>query len=157
MKLKPDQFVKHMESYAKQLKDAKDSYVAVGLPQEKMSAKIYGNGMTVIQIGAIHEFGTGKIPERSFLALPFEVKKKELGRLIERLYNSVFEKGMSVDKALGLIGIEARNVSVDAFRTEGYGQWPDITDLTKAIKGSDRILFDNGTLRNSIAYVVRKK
>ncbi|EAZ1917957.1 hypothetical protein BZD31_26045, partial [Salmonella enterica] len=58
--------------------------------------------------------------------------------------------------ALNLIGVVARNISVKAFDTAGYGSWPDITAATKKAKGSSAPLIDTGTLRGAITWEVRK-
>jgi len=61
---------------------------------------------------------------------------------------------MAVDKALGRVGLAARNISVGAFRSKGYGAWPDIERSTKDAKGSSGVLIDTGILRNAITWVV---
>ena len=152
--LTPEQMLKKTKDYAANLKKARQGAVMVGLPVEKVGGKIYGDGMTVIQIGAIHEFGMGRNPRRSFLQLPFSIKKKELGEIIGQQFNDVF-RGKPVKQALGLIGVGAVNISKDAFISRGYGQWPDIKQSTKTAKGSSQVLIDTGTLRRSVSYVVR--
>ena len=57
MNVTPEQMLKLVGNYAKNIADAKRSYVAVGLPSEKVGGKVYGDGMTVIRLGAIHEYG----------------------------------------------------------------------------------------------------
>lgn len=54
----PDQMLKNTTEYYNNLEAAKKMHVAVGLPLDKVGAKIYGEGMTIFQIGAIHEFGS---------------------------------------------------------------------------------------------------
>lgn len=53
----PEETLKRVERFAATLKEANRKAVFVGLPSEKVGSKIYGNGMTVLRIGAIHEFG----------------------------------------------------------------------------------------------------
>ncbi|MDF1593750.1 MAG: hypothetical protein P1P89_19760 [Desulfobacterales bacterium] len=57
MKLSPQQMVKHTKRMADNMKIARNARVAVGLPAEKVGGQVYGNGMTVVAIGATHEFG----------------------------------------------------------------------------------------------------
>lgn len=149
--------IKYSESLIKKTKSISDSYVAVGLPEEKTSGKIYRNGMSVIQIGAIHEFGTKDIPRRSFLKDAFDAESKSINKTIKDEYKKVVDGISSEDKALGRIGLKAENISKGAFRSDGYGNWEPIKDSTKKRKGSSKPLFDTGTLRNSITHVVRKK
>jgi phage gpG-like protein len=53
----PEQMLKQTEEYEKHLEDAKKLVLKVGLPKENVGGKAYGNGMTVIAIGSVHEFG----------------------------------------------------------------------------------------------------
>lgn len=148
--MKPRDALKRLKEYEKALITAKTKHVAVGLPVEKASSKVYGNGQRVIDIGAHHEYGTDKIPKRSWLRMPAEVKKKEINDEIKKQFKAVFENGRKVDSALGRIGAKAQNVSVGAFRSGGYGKWPKV-------QHGGTPLFDTGTLRNSITYVIRDK
>jgi len=142
-------------AYLANLEKAKRGHVAVGLPSEEVGGQVYGDGMTVIQVGAIHEFGTGSNPRRSFLRVPFTTKRDDLSQAIARQFQDVFERGKKAEQALDLIGTVAVNISKGAFTSRGYGEWPDITAGTKAAKGSSQVMIDTGTLRNSITYVVR--
>lgn len=146
--------LKKLQDYAKNLEKAKRAHVAVGLPIEKIGGEIYGDGMTIAQVGAIHEYGFGNNPVRSFLRVPFSFKADEINDFIANQFSKVFE-GMSSEKALGLVGLKARNISVEAFSTDGFGSWEPIKRSTIKAKGSSKTLIDTGTLRNSISYVVR--
>ena len=150
----PEQMLKNTTAYLKNLEKAKRGYVAVGLPAEEVGGTVYDDGQTVAQVGAQHEYGAG-VPRRSFLRTPFAVKKDDMDKAVAKQFKDVFERGKTAEKALGLIGTVAVNISKGAFTTRGYGEWPDITDDTKDAKGSSQVLIDTGTLRNSITYVVR--
>jgi len=154
-KLTPKEMQKRTAAYIKNINKATKSYVAVGLPSEKIGGKIYGEGMTVAAIGAIHEYGGKKIPRRSFLNTPFIEKKEELKKTTEEQFADVWKRGKDADIALGLIGSVAVNISKGAFTTRGYGVWDDIKESTKKAKGSSQVLIDTGILRGSITYVVR--
>lgn len=135
-------------------------YVAVGLPQEKVGGEVYRDkktgkeGKTIIEVGASHEYGAG-VPVRSFLRMPFDVEKKKIDAEIDKQFKKLFDEGRSAERALGLIGSAARNIVIMAFKTGGYGQWQDITDKTKQLKGSSGILIDSSTLKNAVTWVVR--
>ena len=150
----PEQMLKNTGAYLKNLEKAKRGHIAVGLPAEEVGGTVYDDGQTVVQVGAQHEFGAG-VPRRSFLRTPFAVKKDDMDKAVAKQFKDVFERGKTAEKALGLIGTVAVNISKGAFTTRGYGEWPDITDDTKDAKGSSQVLIDTGTLRNSITYVVR--
>lgn len=153
--LSPKEMLGKTKHLAEQIKKAKNGHVAVGLPSEEVGGKIYGDGMTVLRVGAIHEFGAGNVPRRSFLRVPFDLKKNELDKAIAAQFRDVFEGGKDAVQALGLIGTIARDTSKGAFTTRGYGTWPDITQATKDAKGSSQVLVDKKILGGSITYVVR--
>lgn len=152
--LTPKQMLERTKDMAQNIAKARQGVVAVGLPKEKVGAKVYGSGQSIISVGASHEYGAG-VPRRSFLRLPFRAKKDELDAAIAIQWRDVFERGKKAERALGLIGTEAVNISKGAFTTRGYGQWPDIAQETKDAKGSSQPLIDTGTLRRSITYIVR--
>lgn len=154
MKLSPEEMQRHTAKMAGNIKKARSARVAVGLPKENVGGKVYGDGMTVIQVGASHEYGAG-VPRRSFLRVPFRIKEKEMQAAIVKQFRLAFESGQSLQRSMGLIGTQAVNYVKGAFTSRGYGTWPDISEETKDLKGSSQVLIDTGTLRNSITYVVR--
>ena len=151
----PQQMLTLTANYADNIRRAKKSSVAVGLPSEKVGDKVYGDGQTVISVGARHEYGGNGLPRRSFLRLPFVANKTEINKAIAKQFEDVLLRGKPAAQALGLIGVIATNYSKEAFVTRGFGQWPDISQATKDAKGSTQILVNNGILKGSITYVVR--
>lgn len=139
---------------------ATNAVVKVGLPEgESATSKAYksdgqSSAPTVLEVGIWHEYGTQFIPMRSFLRAPFLEKQADLKKIIDGQFKLVLEKGLDVEIALGRVGVAAVNISKGAFKTQGYGQWPDIKQSTKDAKGSSGILIDTGLLRNSITWVV---
>ncbi|WP_449555265.1 hypothetical protein [Lelliottia amnigena] len=97
------------------------------------------------------------IPERSFLRSPFELKKSEINKAIQKAVESVGAGKNNAETALNLVGVTARNISVKAFETAGYGTWPDIKTATKKAKGSSAPLIDTGELRGAITWEVRSE
>lgn len=155
MNLSPEQMRQRMQQYADDIREAQRKEVAVGIPRGEATAKIYGDGTTVLQVAVAHEYALGRVPERSFLRVPFRVKRNEVQQALIDQFERVAAGRISVQQALGLVGATARNISVEAFTTMGYGQWPDIEQATKDAKGSTKPLIDTGTLRNSITWDVR--
>lgn len=157
--MKPEEVLKKMESYMDNLDKARRMAVKVGLPSGKIGEKAYkpkgdGDGISLMRNAAIHEYGYDPIPQRSFLRVPFSVKRKELSNFIAGQFEQVFVKGKDAEKALGQIGAMATNISKQAFVTKGYGKWPDITEQTKQRKGKSTPLIDSGLLRQSITWEV---
>lgn len=140
----------------RQLKLAKRMSVDVGLISDKVGGKVYGDGQTVLGVGAVHEFGSEHVPQRSFLRTPFQIKKKEMSAFIRGEFSKMAAGRQTAEKALGRIGVKATNIVKGAFTTKGYGAWPDIEDETKRRKGSSQPLVDTGVLKGSIHWRVNK-
>lgn len=138
----------------KQLRLAKRASVDVGLISDKVGGQIYGDGQTVLGVGAVHEFGSADVPQRSFIRAPFKIKAKESAAFIRGEFSKIADGKQSTAKAMGRIGANATNIVKGAFTTKGYGTWPDIEPATKRAKGSSQPLIDTGTLRNSIHWKV---
>lgn len=153
--MRPEETIKLVTQYIKNLEKAKKSAIYVGLPKEKVGGKVYGTGINVIEVGAIHEFGSGPIPQRSFLRVPFSVKQKELEKALTNQFRLVATQGKDATKALSVVAVLAQSIAQEAFTTRGFGKWPDISEETKRRKGSTQPLIDTGTLRGSITWVVR--
>lgn len=153
--MKPEKFLKMTEKMATQLKSLKGSAVFVGLPKEKVGGKVYGDGSTIISVGASHEYGAKYLPKRSFLRAPFLIKKNEINKSIANQYKLVQEGKINPDIALGRIGAIAVNYSKGAFTSLGYGEWKPIKLETAKRKGSSQTLIDTGVLRSSISWVIR--
>jgi len=156
----PEETLRFAQAQLSNMEKAKSLSVKVGLPAgETATSKAYTNdgagpAPTVLEVGIWHEFGTSKVDRRSFLRGPLNAKSADLTKVLEQQFNLVLEKGMDVEKALGRVGLAARNISVGAFRTRGYGVWADISQATKDAKGSSGVLIDTGLLRSSITWVV---
>lgn len=153
----PEQTKQQMDDYLKQLEQAVKTSVKVGLPSDKVGQKIYGGGATIMQIGAQHEYGTEKMPSRSFLRMPFDLKRDEINNYIGLQFKAVLEDRRSANDAMELIGVMTMNISRGAFRTNGYGQWAPLAEGTKFIKaeaGKTTPLVWSGILRNSITWSI---
>lgn len=159
MNYTPQQMLANVGAYLKNMEDAKSKHVMVGLPKDKVGGKIYDKvkpgrkppkvPMTVIRLGAIHEYPVPPMPRRSFLRTPFAVKRADIDKAIAAQFVAVAEKGMNASTALGRIGAAATNIAKTAFVTNGYGMWK------KSKKKHGRTMIDTNTLRNSLTWSVR--
>lgn len=149
--MKPEDLLKMLEKQAKFLKQAKTMSVKVGLP--KKTASIKNDGVSIVVIGAAHEYGQGDM-HRSFLRVPFAIKKDELAKIIESQFELGKSGEMDAKKALGRIGALASGISKEAFSTQGFGTWADIKPETKKRKKSSAVLIDTGQLSQSITWAV---
>lgn len=107
-------------------------------------------------VGAAHEFGTSKIPMRSFLRVPLmDLLDKEIdssGALDKDVLKNVIKSG-SVLPWLTKITILAQKIVLGAFDSGGYGKWPSWKGNYTSNTG--QILLDTQQLRNSITYEVK--
>ncbi len=109
------------------------------------------DGKSNIAIGADHEFGRPDIglPMRSWLRLPFFLKKKNIEDVAQTaLLDGLKKKSMKsfYDK----IAAECLHIVRGAFATGGYGNWQQLSNQTIAIKGNDTILRDTDQLMNTV-------
>jgi len=142
-------------AYEKNLQQFKDSVVKAGI-LAKDGSQNHSEGITVFQIGMIHEFGVPEknIPRRSFIRVPIENNIKEITKLIENNHRLVSENAMSAKVALDRIGIKAQNTIKESFRNN---DWKPLKRATVKRKGSSRPLIDTGQLIGSISYIVEKE
>lgn len=156
--MKPEDFFRQQAKILAEMQKVKTMVVKVGLPSEKVSSKAYGNtGVSVLQVGAQHEYGTEHMPARSFLRMPFELKASEINKFIQAEFKKVIEGKSTAEKALGRVGVMTSNISKEAFRTNGFGQWAELSPISKAIKdkaGKSTPLIWSGLLRNSITWSI---
>jgi len=144
-----------IERYTKAMHEATKRSVVVGLPQGQATSRLYEDGSTVLEIGAKHEYGYGKIPMRSFLRVPFIMCEEKLKEFIQKQFRLIAENGKVPEDALALIGVFGENVVKEAFTNSGYGNWEPLPKYTVDKKGSAQILIDKGILRSSILSEVR--
>ena len=110
------------------------------------------NGETTAAIGARHEFGVPEenLPERSFIRMPLETGQSEIEQKLEPKIKELLATG-NIKGIFKLIGVFGEARIQEAFETGGFGSWPDLSEITKLMKGSDAILIDTGNMRKSIA------
>jgi hypothetical protein len=159
---KLDKFVKDLSA------QCKDYSVHIGIFGNKAQRK--KGEVTNPELGAIHEFGLGHAPMRSFLRMPLELKSDEIMATVkssDSWHNLQHGKPLPVLRDLGL-ACEA--IIETAFDTRGYGTWrPNLTAtvdaktrrLSKAQRRklggySNSPLIDTGQLRHSVTSKVVK-
>lgn len=127
----------------------------VGIFGEKAAAGHENSQMTVGDIAAVHEFGLGNCPERSFVrgfcdeneSKVVEFTKKEC----EEAVKSGADNFIKVLNRLGLYCVAGMQKRI-ADRIP-----PPLKDSTIQRKGSDVPLINTGQLRSSITYMLGDK
>jgi len=144
----PEQMLAKTKELERQMRAAKKAHVNVGLPRENIGGKAYGNGMSIMQVGAVHEFGNSKVPRRSFLRMPFLLHADKISAILAQQFALVAEGKIDTATALNRAGAAITNISKEAFVTQGFGKWQP------AQKDEGQTLLDTGLLRNSITWHV---
>lgn len=152
--------LRQLEKYGDAIDEALKLQAKVGLPAEKIGGQVYGGGMTVLQIGAIHEFGAPEagIRRRSWMANSVKHEQKAIDKQITGEFEAIFEgRGKDAKAALTRVALVARNAMTKAFSNQGYGTWRKLKPATVKRKGSALPLVDTGVLRGAITWVIGRK
>lgn len=159
---KLNKFVKELSA------TCRDYSVKIGIFGNKAPRK--KGEVTNPELGAIHEFGLGHNPKRSFLRMPLEMKSDEIVAQVKTGDNwKNLQKGKPLPVLVDL-GHACEAIIMMAFDTRGFGTWrPNFIStverktarLSKAqrrIQGgySNSPLIDTGQLRRSVTSKVEK-
>lgn len=126
--------------------------VRVGVQGEKGQEQ-REDGLTNAQVATFHEFGTSKVPERSFLRSTFAKHRKRYIREIDAIAG-VIADGEDPTADLEFLGEEMR---ADVLKTIKDKIPPPLSPATVARKrGEETPLIDTGQLINAISSEVVK-
>lgn len=104
-------------------------------------------------IAAIHEFGLGDMPQRSFLRSAYDENLPVIDKMIQRVANgAVF--GLGTNTALNRLGNVVQGM---VQRKIVDGPFVPNSPATIKRKKSSKPLIDTGHLRQSIRYVIERK
>lgn len=104
-------------------------------------------------IAAIHEFGLGDMPQRSFLRSAYDENLPMIDKMIQRVANgAVF--GLGTTAALNQLGNVVQGM---VQRKIVDGPFVPNSPATIKRKKSSKPLIDTGHLRQSIRYVIERK
>jgi phage gpG-like protein len=131
---------------------------AVGILQGKGAEEERAPGLTMAQLGAIHEFGAPEenIPERSFLRHTADARKDNLSEVVTAAVGTMFDGKLSGAQVLAAAGVFLATATQEYIR-EGEGPPPPLSPITIKRKGSSHRLIDTGRLVNSITSEVRER
>jgi HK97 gp10 family phage protein len=128
------------------LKRLQDSSITVGVHKDTGS---YDNGAKVTEVAAWNEFGTSKIPERSFLRSTIAENRAKYQREFQKAYLEAISGGMNLRAAAGFIGNVARDdIKAKIESISSPGNAPS----TIAKKGFDNPLIETRKLYESVKW-----
>ena len=120
------------------IKSLKDNYtLRVGIIGSKAKAshdKNSKNSLTNAELGTFHEFGTSKMPRRSFLedSLKFKLKfnTEQMKELRNALFTQFFVK-KTPKQFLQDLGARCLQIIEEGFATNGFGMWKPLASSTE--------------------------
>jgi len=90
----------------KDMKKINKSFVTIGIHASASPYKLELGTIPVYVVAACHEFGTQKIPERSFMRSTVDREREKWWKLIEKLIDSITKGKVKPEDALNIVGIE---------------------------------------------------
>jgi len=143
---------KALDSFIKAMKNSSGPRVAVGI----MGGGSRSDGSTNATVGAAHEFGTSKLPKRSFLREPIieglDAKLFSAGKFDEAELKKVIREH-GIKPWLERIAICSEQVVMEAFDTGFGGKW-EKSDMSR--KKNHQTLIETQQLRNSITTEIKE-
>lgn len=133
-------------------KDAQRTTTTTALDRRfKKQMKMTDQPLAVI--AAVHEFGLGHVPQRSFLRGAYDDNKELIDTMVDRIATNSLRKDLSIQNALHQLG-----QVMEGKVKEKIVNGPFVPNSNETIKrkGSSRPLIDTGHLRQSIRYVIEK-
>jgi len=141
VKKSPKAALRALERINKKMKGP--NIVKVGLPRGSMN---YPDGTSVIRVGTVHEFGSGNVPERSYLRSTMEENRREYRRIQKNMYKKVIKGKVSMKKALSMIGEKVKG--------DVQQKITDISEPPLKVRVGGNPLVDTGHLRSVINYQI---
>lgn len=108
-------------------------------------------GTLIVNYALANEYGTSKIPERSFMRSTYDEKQQEWNKTLDKIVNSVIEGDVDIAKKISLVGEQVVN---DIKEKIDSNIPPVLSEATIKRKGSSRTLIDTGIMRASITYKI---
>lgn len=119
------------------------------------SSKSSKETATNATIGAAHEFGTSKLPERSFLRIPIsdhlQSYMENSGALDKETLDAVI-KEKTIIPWMTKVAILAERIVLDAFDSGGFGKWKPSNMENKKVQ---QTLVETRQLERSITHEVK--
>lgn len=141
-----------------------DSHVKIGVLAEKGGAVKDADGVSAVELAAIHEFGAPKanIPERSFLRRTLHERANDLEKVMGNLAKQVVDGTITMEVALNQLGAVAsswvKNTIAENRVTPPTGDEQNRRKNLRAGQPPDApttTLVDTGRMMNAITWLVK--
>lgn len=150
---------KRLQALAQQLA-SQDVHVKVGVLDDGRAGSEVRDGITNGMLAVAMEFGTSRIPARSWIGRTFDQKRNEVQADMQRLLGHIVDGKLSVDKALNVLGAKY-SAEVKNTVTQGEQIPPPNAPSTLARKlaktrtgaaNAVRTLIDTGRMVGSVTW-----
>lgn len=109
-------------------------------------------GTLIVDYAIANEYGTSKIPERSFMRSTYDEKQQEWNKTLDKIVSSVVEGNINdIEQKINFVGVQMVN---DIKEKIDSNIPPLLAETTIKRKGSSRTLIDTGIMRASITYKI---
>lgn len=135
----------------KEINKFQSRFVKVGILSDRYVNK---NGENVLQYAIANEFGTEKIPERSFIRSTADNQKNKWIDAVDEDLGLIYENKLTANQALARLGTIGQK---DIKETINNNVPPPNAESTIRKKGSSKTLIDTGAMLESIEYAVVQK
>lgn len=141
---------KGWQRFQEKVKRADGASVRIGLFRESGNV---AEGLTMVDLGAIHEYGSpaANIPQRSFLRETFAKKQNEVKKKSAQAAAGFVKGRLSLARALDNLGQWA---AAQVKASIAAGIMPENAPSTVKQKGSSKPLVNTGRLLNAITHKV---
>lgn len=109
-------------------------------------------GTLIVDYAIANEYGTSRIPERSFMRSTYDEKEKEWNKALDKIVGGVIEGDVSnIEQKISFVGVQIVN---DIKEKIDSNIPPSLSEATIKRKGSSKTLIDTGIMRASITYKI---
>lgn len=132
----------------RQMKLLDNSFTKVGVQEGELRADDLSE---MVIVAAANEFGTERIPERSFLRSTVDKKRRQIFALKKTMYNQILDGRKSTRRGLQIIGEDVQfkiQSTIRKLKTP-----PNAPSTIKRKHGKANPLVDTGNLVQSIRHV----
>lgn len=140
--------VRERDGGVKGVKDrTKPAGLKVGLVEGLGEHPNSDDGTTIVEVGAVNEFGSIGVPERPFLRTTMAQRHTEYENIKKQLLADIITGKKTVARAIAILGIKAQ---ADVVST--INNWDDPPNSPETVdhKGSSQPLVDTGVMKKSI-------